>query len=84
MKERDRERQAEGKAGSMQGAGHGTRSWVSRTTPWAEGGAKPLSHQGCPRYFILKTDQTAKFLAHSANVQATNASSATERQSLVE
>ena len=21
---------------------------VSRTTPWAEGGAKPLRHPGCP------------------------------------
>ena len=24
----------------------GTRSWVSRIMPWAEGGAKPLSHWG--------------------------------------
>ena len=23
-------------------------SWVSRIRPWAEGGAKPLSHPGCP------------------------------------
>ena len=30
------------------GTRHGTRSPVSRITPWAEGGAKPLSHQGCP------------------------------------
>ena len=35
----------------MQGAGCGTRSWVCRITPWAEGGAKLLSHQGCPRLF---------------------------------
>ena len=34
--------------GSMQGAQCGTRSWVSRITPQAEGGAKPLSHPGCP------------------------------------
>ncbi|CAD7679420.1 unnamed protein product [Nyctereutes procyonoides] len=40
------ETQAEGEAGSMQGARWGTRSLVSRTTPWAEGGAKPLSHMG--------------------------------------
>ena len=32
----------------MQGARHGTRSWVSRITPWAEGSAKLLSHPGCP------------------------------------
>ena len=32
-----------------QGAQRGTRSQVSRITPQAEGGAKPLSHPGCPR-----------------------------------
>ena len=42
----DTETQAEGEAGSMQGTQHGTRSWVSSITPWAEGGAKPLSHTG--------------------------------------
>ena len=54
--EREREEeetQAEGEAGSMQGARHGTRSRVSRITPWAEGGAKPLSHRGCPKVFLL-------------------------------
>ena len=45
--------QAEGEAGSMQGAPCGTRSQVSRITPWAEGGAKPLSHQGCPRHLTI-------------------------------
>ena len=25
-----------------------TRSRISRITPWAEGGTKPLSHPGCP------------------------------------
>ena len=39
--ERERERQAEGEAGSMLEAQHGTRSQVSRITPCAEGGAKP-------------------------------------------
>ena len=53
-KEREREREAEtqeeaeGEAGSMQGARFGTRSQVSRIRSWAEGGAKPLSHPGCP------------------------------------
>ena len=28
-------------------------SWVSRISPWAEGGAKPLSHPGCPGTDIL-------------------------------
>ena len=45
MRERGAETQAEGEAGSMQGARHGTRSWVSRIIPWAEGGAKPLSNR---------------------------------------
>ena len=42
--------QAEGEAGSMQGARRGTRSGDPGVTPWAEGGAKPLSHPGCPRF----------------------------------
>ena len=33
----------------MQGAWRGTQSRVSRITPWTEGGAKPLSHRGCPK-----------------------------------
>ena len=45
---REAETQAEGEAGSMQEARHGNPSWVSRITPWAEGGAKPPSHWGCP------------------------------------
>ena len=54
MRERERERereaetQAEGEAGSMQGTRCGTRSPVSRITPWAAGSAKLLSHPGCP------------------------------------
>ena len=40
------ETQAEGEAGSMQEARRGTQ--ISRITPWAEGGAKSLSHLGCP------------------------------------
>ena len=56
MRERERERerekeaetQAEEEAGSMQGARRGTRSRVSKITPWAAGGAKPLRHRGCP------------------------------------
>ena len=48
--------QAEGEAGSMQGARCGALSQVSRITPWAEGGAKSLSHPGCPTYKILNVE----------------------------
>ena len=54
--EREAETQAEGEAGSMQGTLCGTRSGVSRITPWAEGGAKPLGHQGCPPLKVLKQE----------------------------
>ena len=47
-RQREAETQAEGEAGSMQGARCGTQSWVSRITPWAESGVKLLSHPGCP------------------------------------
>ena len=52
MRDREAETQAEGEAGSMQGARHGTLPWVSRITPWAEGGAKPLSHLAAPSLLI--------------------------------
>ena len=44
QREREAESQAEGEAGSMQGAWRGTLSLDSGITPWAEGGAQPLSH----------------------------------------
>ena len=47
-REREAETQAEGGAGSMEGAWRGTQFRVSRITPWAKGSAKLLSHQGCP------------------------------------
>ena len=43
--EREAETQAGGEAGSMQGARCGTRSWVSRIMPWAEG-----SPGSCPNH----------------------------------
>lgn len=50
-REREVETQAEGgEAGSMQGARRGTRSPVSRITPWTKGGAKRLSHWACPMF----------------------------------
>ena len=49
-RERDAETQAEGEAGSMEGAQRGIRSWVSRQNhPWAEGGAKPAEPPGLPQ-----------------------------------
>ena len=52
--EKEAETQAEGEEGSMQGARCGTISWDSRITPWAEGGAKLLSHLGCPFFKFFK------------------------------
>ena len=43
LRENERERQT-GRGRSRLPAG--TRSWLSRITPWAEGGAKPLSYLG--------------------------------------
>ena len=48
-----RDREAEGEAGSLQGARCRTRSQDPRITPWAEGGAKPLSHLGIPTATFL-------------------------------
>ena len=53
QREREAETQAEGEAGSMQGAQRGTRSQISSITPWAKGGSKPLSHLGCPMTYFL-------------------------------
>ena len=38
----------------MQGAQCGTRSQVSRITPWTAGGAKPLCHRGWPPHIVYK------------------------------
>ena len=53
-RQREAEIQAEGEAGSMQGARRGTQSPFSRFTPWAEGGAKLLSHPRLPSGELLK------------------------------
>ena len=63
--ERHRERErgrdtGRGRSRSMQGARCGTRFWVSRITPWAESGAKWLSHQCCPQVINLSKDWFAK------------------------
>ena len=58
LRERETETQAEGEAGSTQGARLGTRSRVSRILPWTEGGAKLLSHPDCPRNVYSKEENT--------------------------
>ena len=61
--ERETETQAEGEAGSMQGARRGTRSRVSRITPQAAGGTKPLRHRGCPTgQFLINNTRNLKQL----------------------
>ena len=40
------ETQAEGEAGSVQGARYGTRSWLPGSRPGPRADAKPLSHPG--------------------------------------
>ena len=46
--EREAETQAEGEAGSMQGARCGTPSWVSRIMTWAKGGCSTTEPLRCP------------------------------------
>ena len=52
--EREAETQAEGEAGSLQGAPRGTQSRDPGVMPWAKGGVKPLSHPGCPNFEVRK------------------------------
>ena len=51
--QKEAQTQAEGEAGSVQGAQCGSRSQDSRITPWAKGDAKPLSHPGSPDSHLL-------------------------------
>ena len=55
VREREAETQADGEAGSTQGAPRGTWFRVFRITHQAAGGANPLRHQGCPdlRFLIF-------------------------------
>ena len=48
----NRDTQAEGKAGSKQGAREGTGFQVSRITPWAKGGAKTLSDRAASSHSL--------------------------------
>ena len=48
INKREAKTQAEGEAGSMQGARYGTRSWYSRITPWAEDRCSTAEPPGHP------------------------------------
>ena len=61
-RQREAKPQAEGEAGSMQGARGRTRFWVSRIMPWAKGDAKPLSHLGCPDFFFFFPSRSTMFI----------------------
>ena len=52
----------------MQGALRGTRFWVSRITPWAEGHTKPLSHPGCPVYTLMFTNAPISYSTPTTNI----------------
>ena len=71
-KDRKAETQAEGEAGSTQGARRGTQSQVSRIRPWAEGGAKPLSQLGAPEMLFICADTLATSLKKAWNEASAN------------
>ena len=62
-REREAETQAEGEAGSMQGAQHGTGYQGSRIRSWAEGSTKLLSHRAAP-FVCLKVIYLSVSLIH--------------------
>ena len=72
MRKRERERERERQAGRDTGRGRsrlhaGSLTWDSilgtRIMPWAESGAKLLSHPGCPIKKILGTPGWLKWLS---------------------
>ena len=64
-RERERERGRDtGRGRSRPHAGSSTWDSISdpRIRPWAEGGAKPLSHPGCPKVHFLTTELNWKLI----------------------
>ena len=59
QRKREAETQAEGEAGSLQGAPCGTRSQIRGSGPEPKAGAQPLSHPGVPSQLLLY-----EFFAH--------------------
>ena len=57
-RERGRDTQAEGEAGSMQGARHGLDPRSPGSCPGPKAGGKPLSHPGCPLFLFLKLQKS--------------------------
>ena len=54
MRDRQRHREAEGEAVSLQGARWGIRSQDPRVMPWAKGRPPPLSPSGAPAPFLCE------------------------------
>ena len=59
MRDIEAETQAEGEAGSLQGARCGTGSWIMGSRPEPKGGAQPLSHPGVPQHNIFEIHHVA-------------------------
>ena len=59
MREREAEIQAEGEAGSLQGARCGTRSQDPGSHPEPKADAQPLSHPGAPEPFCIEIPATS-------------------------
>ena len=55
MRDTEAETQAEGEAGSMQGALRGTRSQDSGSHPEPKANTQPLSHPGIPPWTVLRS-----------------------------
>ena len=70
-REREAETQAEGEAGSMQGARRGPQSRDSRITPWAAGGAKPLSHWDAG-YFLPNNNIVTYIVVTQINIRSSS------------
>ena len=60
----DLEREAEGEAGSMQGARRGLDPGTPGSRPGPEAGAKPLSNPGIPSCGFLKRISIFAYVAH--------------------
>ena len=58
--EREAETQAEGEAGSLQGAQCGTRFWDPGIVPWAKGGRSTTEPPGVPKNLYCKTSRGLK------------------------
>ena len=72
MREREAETQAEGEAGSSQGAQCETPSQVFKVTPWAKVGVKPLSYLVFPDWCSSKRKRHKGSLSTEVRILVTN------------